>query len=710
LKKLLTSIACLLMAVGLHAQTTTYTGVIRDLALKPVTSGQVTFTLAPSTDSTLPGTGRFTPSTVTCSIKGDGTLAASGSGVGACVVASNTALSPTGTSYRICIQPQFATPGSCFYDDATGGSKDISTVAPTLQTGPLNYNGVPGPPGCVIGTTCVGALTPTPLVTQAVTQPAGTSLNVNILNNTRNILGYGAKCDGSTDDTPAFQLASDAAKTAYTSSGGIQTIVIPSGKCVVAGQVIVYSGQYWTGQGTVLVPTQTGHTFYTQNSDNVTFDGINITVTTPMPGTPDGSAIAWYSVSDSAAHKGFYVRNCHVINSSWGILAYYSSGTGSLSDVDISNNTVTSTTIYTNGDGIHAAGRISGLTIHDNRVINRGDAGIGLTSEVVDGTTYTLSGAKVSNNVLLEDLVGLDNSGATNVEWSGNYVRALTSAAGISNPAFRSISYPFNSLAVYSVGVHVFNNYLYNGNNSGHEHVAVFNPLVTGQSSWPFLGTSFEKNVIDGPNAPLYVRGNGISVGDNTFIKGGDFAVDYDGVDNVGTANVLLGTNKWLAAGSMSFGAGCALYSNISLQPQATFSALTYSNLPCIGAQAYTIPGALNTPQIIGPAGSPIVITPGTGAATSLSVTNPAGTANWFIVDGSGNANVPIGSFNVNQNLTVGSTLRISTGVTIGNTNLLPQVGTPTVGQATCVKSAGPPVVIGYCSTVVSAGGACTCN
>ena len=42
--------------------------------------------------------------------------------------------------------------------------------------------------------------------------------------------------------------------------------------------------------------------------------------------------------------------------------------------------------------------------------------------------------------------------------------------------------------------------------------------------------------------------------------------------------------------------------------------------------------------------------------------------------------------------------------------NIVPQVGTPTVNQAACIKSAGPPVVIGYCSTVVGAGGACTCN
>ena len=36
--------------------------------------------------------------------------------------------------------------------------------------------------------------------------------------------------------------------------------------------------------------------------------------------------------------------------------------------------------------------------------------------------------------------------------------------------------------------------------------------------------------------------------------------------------------------------------------------------------------------------------------------------------------------------------------------------GSPTVGQAACIKASGPPVVIGYCSTVVSSSGACTCN
>jgi len=46
---------------------------------------------------------------------------------------------------------------------------------------------------------------------------------------------------------------------------------------------------------------------------------------------------------------------------------------------------------------------------------------------------------------------------------------------------------------------------------------------------------------------------------------------------------------------------------------------------------------------------------------------------------------------------------------TVGG-NGVATAGTPTVGNAACIKSLGPPIVVGYCSTVVGAGGACTCN
>jgi hypothetical protein len=49
-------------------------------------------------------------------------------------------------------------------------------------------------------------------------------------------------------------------------------------------------------------------------------------------------------------------------------------------------------------------------------------------------------------------------------------------------------------------------------------------------------------------------------------------------------------------------------------------------------------------------------------------------------------------------------------GPVINNSTAVPQVGSPTVDRAACIKSSGPPVVIGFCSTAISSSGACTCN
>src|ERR1700692_2169608 len=138
MKKFLLLLSVLMLAGVTQTQTTTYKGTIKDLALNPVTAGQDQFTLTPPTDSNLPGTRRFTPIAVSCNINADGTLSGFVGGVvsGACTVISNTALSPSGTAYRICIQPYNQTPGSCFFDYAITSSKDITTIAPMLQIGP----------------------------------------------------------------------------------------------------------------------------------------------------------------------------------------------------------------------------------------------------------------------------------------------------------------------------------------------------------------------------------------------------------------------------------------------------------------------------------------------------------------------------------------------------------------------------------------------
>ena len=396
-----------------------------------------------------------------------------------------------------------------------------------------------------------------------------------------NVLSFGAKCNwngsGGTDDTVAFQAAATAAANAYKSTGRPQTVTFPDG-CVVAGEISYGSGVHWLGHGAIIVPQQTGHTFYAVNADDTAWDNVNITVLKPGTSGAAASAISWFSINDTASQHKLAIRNCTIKNSDWGIFILYNNGTGSLSDVEIAGNTVTSDAIYTNGDGIHVAGRVSGIRIYHNRIVNRGDAGIGLTSESQGAEEYVLSGAKVWNNVLINDLVGLDDSGATNAEWTGNTVKATVARAGAQNPAFRQIYYG----DTYPVGVRTSRNYLASGDNGGVSAAVKIDPKVTGQTSWPDLNSVFENNVIDGPNAPLYVRGRNIMIAGNTFAQGGTFTIDYDGPGGLATTDVVVGTNKWMESGTLAAGGGCALYKNVRVAPQVTHGRLTYKNRHCI--------------------------------------------------------------------------------------------------------------------------------
>jgi hypothetical protein len=78
------------------------------------------------------------PQTAGNTTTGSGVISAlrSTPGPGSCTVTMNTALNPSGTSYRICIQPNYISPGSCFNDYAVVSSRDITTVIPTPTTSP----------------------------------------------------------------------------------------------------------------------------------------------------------------------------------------------------------------------------------------------------------------------------------------------------------------------------------------------------------------------------------------------------------------------------------------------------------------------------------------------------------------------------------------------------------------------------------------------
>lgn len=449
------------------------------------------------------------------------------------------------------------------------------------------------------------------------------------------VLNFGAACNwngsGGTDDTVAFEAAATAAANTYAKTGKAQTVTFPNG-CVVGGTVRYGSGVYWAGYGTIYVPKQNGPTLYAVNADNASWNNVNITVVKSGADSPLNAAILWSSSStDSSIHTKVAVRNCHITGSAWGISILYDAGSGSLSDVEVSGNTVKSTAVYTNWDGIHVAGTISGISIHDNYVLNRGDAGIALTSEFQNGKHYVLAGAKVLNNILLEDLVGLDDSGATNAVWSGNYVKATTSRAGAQNPAFRQIYYG----NTYPTGVQVLSNYLHSGNNFGTSPTVKIDPAVDGQKSWPHINSAFELNIIDGPNAPLYVRGSGLVVNNNTFLAGGQFTIDYDGKDNVATSDLVIGANNWMRVGSVVAGLGCALYRNVKFSPEEARGPVTFSNLSCLGVQT----------------GKP------------LTKTN-----------------------------------------NVEDTGNLPDDFVP------CIKSVGPPVVIGHCYRGPNLNGKCMCN
>jgi hypothetical protein len=104
-----------------------------------------------------------------------------------------------------------------------------------------------------------------------------------------------------------------------------------------------------------------------QTRSGVENAAINILNTTKL-NNPYLAAILWIDTkSDSGAHRHFFARDNTIQNGSYGISVFSSIGTGSLEDVDISGNTVTSSAVYTNSDGIHVGGNVHGISIRGNR-------------------------------------------------------------------------------------------------------------------------------------------------------------------------------------------------------------------------------------------------------------------------------------------------------------------------------------------------------
>jgi hypothetical protein len=207
---------------------------------------------------------------------------------------------------------------------------------------------------------------------------------------------------------------------------------------------------------------------------------------------------------------------------------------------------------------------VGGYIIY-NKVFNRGDAGVAASSELGD---YICSDGRIEGNVLIEDQVGLDNSGCTNTLWKGNFVRATTPPRG-SNPAFRSITY----LGLSSSNVTALGNYLENGPGFG-EYAAKVDEIAGKPGTNAFLWG----NTIVSPWS-LYLRGSVMEVAGNTFaVNNSTLTIDYDGPHAVPTNAISIGRNHWLGAGRVRSGSNHDLLTHLSLAPQLITVPLVYTN------------------------------------------------------------------------------------------------------------------------------------
>jgi hypothetical protein len=102
--------------------------------------------------------------------------------------------------------------------------------------------------------------------------------------------------------------------------------------------------------------------------------------------------------------------------------------------------------------------------------------------------------------------------------------------------------------------------------------------------------------------------------------------------------------------------------------------------------------------------------------------------ANGFVIDGTGGVYIgdkvtsyrgrlPDGNYTTEWPYTIESANQSRIDISYDSTNQpppvaagVPQVFSPTAGHASCIKSAGPPVVLGFCSSPIDSSGACHCN
>lgn len=399
-------------------------------------------------------------------------------------------------------------------------------------------------------------------------------------NSQLDVRNYGARCNwntatnSGTDDTGAFSAASSAANIIYLRTGAPVSVLVPYG-CEIAGSVVQKSGTHFVGPGSVYVPVNSETPPFVSNmADDVAVKELDMVAVTNSSACSAKSnndlcaAIAWQTSNSGSnvQHKNVVFTGNHIYNFGWGILVLAADGSDSVTDVDIEGNSVVSSSPYSYADGIHVGGSISGFRIRNNYVYGRYDSAISATSEVGG---HVCSGGTISGNVLLEDLIGIDDSGCQNLTITGNNATATTPVTNTSNPAFRSIFYGGVTPQQVNVNGNTFINYV----DPSDDHASKFDNGGGG-------ATPFNSSFTDNLTSFLYMRGSNISAANNTLLSAnGGIYLDYDGANGIPSERLLIGTNNWLNGGTLTAGANPAYFINNHLLVQLTAGTITYVNV-----------------------------------------------------------------------------------------------------------------------------------
>lgn len=450
---------------------------------------------------------------------------------------------------------------------STAGTSSSSSGGTQASSGTLNGSTTSSGAGtAATSTTSSGtssSSTSSPGSASAASTSTSCSLGYTSVPGWWDVRDFGACCDWSlgtgqgTDDTVAFQAAAKAATANFRNTGAAIEVRIPNG-CEITGSVTYGSGVHWRGPGSIIVLSEhTAPVLVAQNADDVSVEDLTVKIlghdTACAPTVNDARCVALSYETTNAesgvSHRKIRFTGNTVYDANWGILVQNQAGNDTVSDIHVDRNTVVSSIPYTNHDGIHVGGAVSLFTIANNNVFGRGDAAIAVSSEV--NGSYICSGGTISGNTLLENLVGVDDSGCSDLVVTGNIARATLPVTNTSNPAFRSIFYGGVVPGDLTVSGNTFINYA----GLGDDYAAKFDLIG---SSTNLSNSTFSNNTI----SSLYARGSRITVQGNTFLDGARYSCDIDAGNNIASDSIMIGQNTWLGTGTLSCEGNSALITN----------------------------------------------------------------------------------------------------------------------------------------------------